>query len=128
MWQIGIMGLAKRLFAAQLLAFALISWGTPPASAADAEVAIVQPGEQESWRYDPPTLTVSAGTTVTWINGGNTTVTVTSPDLLFDSGDIPPGGRFRMTFEAPGTFRYFCVPYPNMKGSIIVTRESGASR
>ncbi len=125
MWQIGNTGLATRLFAAHLLAFALIMGATGLAAAADVQVAIVQPGDQESWRYEPPTLTIAVGTTITWVNEGSTAVTVTSPDLLFDSGDIPPGGSFRMTFEAPGTFRYFCVPYPNMKGTIVVTRESG---
>lgn len=117
----GILGLAKRLFAAHLLAFALIPWGAGLA-AADADVKIVQSGDQESWHYEPSTLTISVGTTVTWTNEGDVPATVTSPDGLFDSAEIAPGGTFRVTFDTPGTFRYFCVPYPHMKGTIVVTR------
>jgi plastocyanin len=106
-------------------AFALglvILVGVPSdAFAADAQVSIVQPSDTMSWRYDPGSLTVSAGSTVTWTNNGSTAVTVTSPDGLFDSESIGPGGSFSYTFDTPGTFRYFCVPYPHMKGVIVVS-------
>lgn len=115
--------LTRRLFAAHFAFFALMTL-TAGLVVADAEVAIVQPGDPESFRYEPGTLTVSVGTTVNWVNEGSTPVTVTSPDGLFDSEQIQPGGTFRVTFDTPGTFRYFCVPYPHMKGTIVVTRES----
>ncbi|MFN8635784.1 MAG: cupredoxin domain-containing protein [Chloroflexota bacterium] len=90
-------------------------------AAGDSQVTIVQPSDTMSWRYDPASLTVSVGSTVTWVNGGATSVTVTSPDGLFDSESIGPGGTFSFTFDTPGTYRYFCVPYPHMKGVIVVT-------
>jgi plastocyanin len=91
------------------------------ALAADAQVSVVQPSDTMSWRYDPASLTISVGSTVTWTNNGSTAVTVTSPDGLFDSESLGPGASFSYTFDTPGTFRYFCVPYPHMKGVITVS-------
>ncbi len=107
------------------VALALVLMGMPVWSvlAADAEqVVIVQPSDESSWRFDPTTVKVDVGSTVTWVNQGSVPMTVTSPDGLFDSDQIPPGGSFTATFDTPGTFRYFCVPYPHMKGVVVVTR------
>ena len=90
--------------------------------AVDAQVIVIEPGDVISWRYEPAALTVTAGTTVTWVNQGATAVTVTSPDGLFDSESIAAGASFSYIFDTPGTFRYFCVPYPHMKGEVVVTR------
>ena len=90
--------------------------------AADSQVTIVQPSDAMSLKYDPSSLTVTTGTTVTWVNNGSMSITVTSPDGLFDSETIAAGGSFSYTFDTPGTYRYFCVPYPHMKGVITVTR------
>ena len=120
------LGRAARTLAA--LALAVMSsvsgaFGLGTASAAvDAQVIVVQPNDLMSWRYDPAELTISAGTTVTWVNRGTTPITVTSPDGLFDSDEIQPGASFSLIFDTPGTFRYFCVPYPHMKGAVVVTR------
>ena len=108
--------------AALLLVLALSAAGGQPAHAADNQVIIVQPSDQLSWRFDPSTITVEAGTSVTWENQGSAPMTVTSSDALFDSGEIAPGGSYTTTFDTPGTFRYFCVPYPHMKGVVVVTR------
>lgn len=76
--------------------------------------------------FNPATLTVSAGTTVTWTNKDNMNHTVTSgtptaPDGLFDSGNLGNGGTFHFTFGNKGTFQYFCRVHANtMKGTIIV--------
>lgn len=100
--------------------------GAPSALAADGQVVIVQPSDQPadqlSWRYDPATITVSSGASVTWVNQGTVPMTVTSSDALFDSGELAPGGSYTATFDTPGTFRYFCVTYPHMKGVVVVTR------
>src|SRR5215216_2789082 len=120
-WFGRFLGPATRPVAALVLAailFALLSSG---ATAAEIQVVVVQPSDQLAWRYDPAHLTVSTGTTVTWVNQGTTPVTVTSPDGLFDSEQILPSASFSATFFTPGTYRYFCVPYPHMKGTILVT-------
>ena len=118
-------GVARTLAAVALAVACSVSgaFGLGTASAAaDAQVIVVQPNDLMSWRYDPAELTISAGTTVTWVNRGMTPITVTSPDGLFDSDEIQPGASFSLIFDTPGTFRYFCVPYPHMKGAVVVTR------
>ena len=105
-----------------LLALALSAVRADAALAADNQVIIVQPSDQASWRYDPSTITVRAGTSVTWVNQGSVPMTVTFSDRLFDSDEIAPGGSYSTTLDTPGTFRYFCVPYPHMKGVVVVTR------
>ena len=125
-WRVGG-GRARRAVGALLLALA-VSLSAPGAGAVLADevaVTIAQPGADPlAWRYDPSSLTVPAGTTVTWSNQGTTPMTVTSPDGLFDA-EVPPGGSFSVTFDSPGTYRYFCVPYPHMKGTVVVTRPPG---
>jgi len=88
------------------------------------------PGQNEVWlqnfSFNPATITVSAGTTVTWINKDNTIHTVTSgtpgsPDGIFDSGNIGNGGKFTYTFNTKGTFKYYCKPHSSsMRGTVIV--------
>lgn len=109
----------RGLFALVLSLAILVSLASD-VRAADSQVTIVQPSDAMSLKYDPSSLTVTAGSTVTWVNSGSTSVTVTSPDGLFDSETIAAGGSFSYTFDTPGTFRYFCVPYPHMKGVISV--------
>jgi plastocyanin len=108
--------------AALVFALAILAGVTSDALAADAQVVVIQPPDVLSWRYEPAQVTVTAGSTVTWVNQGSTPVTVTSPDGLFDSDTIGPGASFSYTFDTPGSFRYFCVPYPHMKGVVVVTR------
>jgi plastocyanin len=108
--------------AALVVSLVMLVTASQDVLAVDAQVIVVEPGDVISWRYDPASLTVTAGSTVTWVNQGTTAVTVTSPDGLFDSELLAPGGSFSYTFDTPGTFRYFCVPYPHMKGEIVVTR------
>jgi plastocyanin len=110
-----------RACAAFALVLAVVAVLPGDVLAADAQISIVEPADTMSWRYDPASLTVTAGTTVTWVNNGSTAVTVTSPDGLFDSDTIAAGASFSYTFDTPGTYRYFCVPYPHMKGVVVVS-------
>src|SRR5215211_3287311 len=71
--------------------------------------------------FDPGTLTVPAGATVTWTNAGSRPHTVTADDGSFDSGRLDPGEQFSQVFEQPGTFTYHCGFHPEMQGSIVVT-------
>ena len=71
--------------------------------------------------YLQPRITVSVGTTVEWTNGDPLPHTVTANDRSFNSGLIQPGKTFRHTFTKAGTFNYYCVPHPFMKGVIVVT-------
>jgi plastocyanin len=121
MFVFGLLSATRRGSAALALGLAVLVGLPSDALAADAQVSVVQPSDTLSWRYDPASLSVTAGTTVTWTNNGSTAVTVTSPDGLFDSESLGPGASFSYTFDTPGTFRYFCVPYPHMKGVVVVS-------
>lgn len=70
--------------------------------------------------YLQPRLQVTVGTTVEWTNNDPMPHTVTATDKSFDSGLINPGKTFRYTFTKPGTFNFFCVPHPFMKGTVVV--------
>ncbi len=76
----------------------------------------------KSYSFQPATLRVPAGTTVTWSNLDNVQHTVTSDvQGLFNSGVIMPGKQFVYTFVVPGTYSYHCSIHPGMKGTITVT-------
>src|SRR5204863_187404 len=57
--------------------------------------------------FSPAYLEVNIGATVTWINDDAEATHTVSSDK-FESGDIPPGGSFKSTFDNTGTFSYYC--------------------
>ena len=78
-----------------------------------------------SFGFNPTTITIAVGTTVTWTNTTGAPHTVTSDDgKSFDSGlntpISPNGGTFSFTFSKAGTFTYHCQIHPSMKATIIV--------
>jgi len=106
-------------FAAAIGFGALVLLTIGPVSAATVTVAAV------NFRFEPETRTVNVGDVVRWTFAGDPH-TVTSgapgtPDGRFDSGVRDPGGSFQVTFDSPGTFRYFCQIHPEqMFGTIVV--------
>ena len=86
----------------------------------EVDVEIVESGDLGTWGYSPAVLTVPVGTTVVWRNVGLQAHSVTSQDQLFDSRLLDSGKSWSYTFDAPGTYRYFCVPRPWMKGVVVV--------
>lgn len=83
------------------------------ASAAGRTVVI------EGVKYEPETLTVKRGETVTWINKDPFPHTVTASGV-FDSHSIPPNRSWRYTAHKAGEFAYSCTLHPNMKGTLKV--------
>ena len=77
-----------------------------------------------SYRFDPPSITVTAGTTVTWTNHDNFTHSVQLLDggLPSDPMLMQPGTSATLTFTTPGTFHYQCHLHPQqMQGTVTVT-------
>ena len=71
--------------------------------------------------FQPPALEVAVGATVVWENiDGDDDHTVTAEDGAFNSGVVPAGTAFEHTFEAAGTFLYFCAIHPEMVGTVTV--------
>ena len=70
--------------------------------------------------FDPETITVKAGTKVTWTNSDDATHTATADDGSFDTGDLDKGDSKSVTFDKPGTFTYYCRFHPFMKATVEV--------
>ncbi|HEY4780103.1 MAG TPA: cupredoxin domain-containing protein [Solirubrobacterales bacterium] len=71
--------------------------------------------------YKPASIAVPKGTTVTFTNHDTTAHTATSKQSgVFESGPIDPGKSAKITLEKTGTFTYYCLFHPFMKGTIVV--------
>ena len=81
----------------------------------------------EFW-YLPKKLKIKVGTKVTWRNESSQPHSVTDQEAKprFNSGDvdhlIEPGATWSHVFRHPGTFTYYCIIHPDMKGKIIVAK------
>jgi plastocyanin len=98
-----------------LLGLALLAF-IPTARAGGAGVTI------SDFAFDPPTLTVPAGTTVTWTNKDDEPHTVSSPDQRIDSPPLDTEDHYSLALTEPGTYAYFCRLHPHMVGQVVVTR------
>lgn len=102
----------RRRTAAALLAVGKLA---PAARAGTAEVAI------SGFAFDPPTLTIRAGTAVTWTNRDEEPHTGSSTDGRIDSPALDGDDRFSLAFTEPGSYACFCRLHPHMTGRVIVT-------
>ncbi len=75
--------------------------------------------EIRDYSFNPATIPISKGTTVTWTNKGSVQHTVTGSG--FDSGNLNTGETFSWTFNKAGTFTYGCSNHPSMTGTVTVT-------
>lgn len=77
----------------------------------------------EGFAFDPQTIEIAAGDTVTWTNNDSAqhTVTLDPAGSGFASGGLAQGATFENTFETPGSFDYFCEIHPNMTGTVVVS-------
>ena len=75
--------------------------------------------------FDPAQLNVASGTTVRFVNKDTEPHTATADNDLFDTGELEPGGSFKVYFEGSGTVTYHCELHPDMKGSIVVGEGGG---
>ncbi|HVF74330.1 MAG TPA: plastocyanin/azurin family copper-binding protein [Acidimicrobiales bacterium] len=92
-----------------------------PAAAASGSPAV----SIETFRFEPPQLTVKVGETVTFTNGDSIHHTATSgtreaKDGRFDLQMPDKGSSATHTFSEAGTFHYFCDRHPGMEGDVIV--------
>jgi plastocyanin len=71
--------------------------------------------------YNPDSVEIPVGATVTWTNSDTVPHTATAKDReALQSGTLNPGDSYSQTFDQPGTFDYFCEFHANMKGTIVV--------
>ncbi len=77
--------------------------------------------EIKNFAFNPATIEVPAGGSVTWTNQDNVPHTATGLDrAALQSGAIAFDASYTRTFDTPGTLDYFCEFHPNMKGTIVV--------
>jgi plastocyanin len=102
---------------------AAVPAGSSAASAAPVASAAAPSGQPQNATvilteqngFQPNTVTIQHGATVTWINQGTQVHTVTSnPGYYnaFDSGGLDPGKSFSYNFTIPGTYGYHSATEP----------------
>jgi plastocyanin len=74
----------------------------------------------EAFAYQPSTLTVSRGQTVTWVNRDGAAHTVTDARGGFASKRLARGGRYSRRFDRAGRYAYLCALHPGMRGAVTV--------
>jgi plastocyanin len=105
-----------------VLNFCLAAWGESAATVAtggDKKNTI----EIKDFMFNPPSITVKSGETITWINHDDEPHTVVSVGKkLQKSSALDTDQEFKITAGAPGTYEYFCSVHPKMTGTIVVEK------
>jgi amicyanin len=98
---------------------------TPSATEGGSSAPATPAGPNEvnigNFAFAPATLTVKAGTTVTWTNKDEDPHTVVDNAGAFRSQALGSGGTYSFTFPTAGTFDYICSVHPFMHGTVVVT-------
>ena len=77
----------------------------------------------KNFSFNPENLTITTGTTVTWLNQDEAIHQIDSDakvPVAFSSDSLAHGASFQFTFTRLGTFTYHCTYHPTMKGTVIV--------
>ena len=82
----------------------------------------------DNFTFNPQTLTVKAGTTVTWTNKDDIPHGIAVTNNAFKrSPALDTDDSFSFTFTTPGTYQYFCYVHPHMTGTIVVEAATGST-
>jgi plastocyanin len=69
--------------------------------------------------FVPATITVKAGTTVTWVNVDDSNHRIKLPAQM--GPRLDKGQTYQFTFSTPGTYHYECgIHGPRMSGTVVV--------
>ena len=74
----------------------------------------------DNFSFAPVMATVAAGSTVTWTNRDDVPHNIVSTEQKFKSPVLDTDQQFSHTFDAPGTYKYFCSIHPKMTGQVVV--------
>jgi plastocyanin len=100
------------------------SQASSAAAATTAASAPVRSGKVavsiRGFAFQPKTLTVTAGTRVTFTNHDQTAHTATSTKPGFDTGTVKPGKSATVLLKRPGTYTFYCQFHAFMRGTIVV--------
>jgi plastocyanin len=82
----------------------------------------------DNFTFGPQTMTVKAGTIVTWTNKDDIPHGIASANNAFaKSKALDTDDSYSFTFATPGTYQYFCYIHPHMVGTIVVEATSGSN-
>lgn len=73
-----------------------------------------------NFTFDPGTITVKAGSSVTWVNSDTVDHSIIADDESFDTGVLAPGEKGSYTFANAGTYTYHCAAHPSMTATVVV--------
>jgi plastocyanin len=115
-----------RVLGAVLAIFLLAPVGSVSAQSADATV------DMKNLAFAPLEVHIQPGQTVMWTNSEPLQHTVTADDASFDSGLIDQGDTFSQSYDAPGTYPYYCIPHGSaglkgMAATVIVDDPNALS-
>lgn len=111
--------LSWTLVFATLLSLAVLLAGTSKINATD-QPATGSEVKIDNFSFAPETLTVPAGTEVTWVNRDDIPHTIVSTDGVFKSKVRDTDEKFSFKFTKSGTYSYYCSIHPKMTGKIVV--------
>ena len=104
----------------RFLLLALILFAAGCGSSESTEpVATTEVQMAKSYRFDPKTIEIEAGDTVTWTNADNFTHTVHVDGQ--EDHKVERGESVSISFDTPGTYHYVCTLHErDMDGEVIV--------
>jgi plastocyanin len=105
----------KKLVTLAASALLALATGSSYAAADDANRIVIH-----NFMFQPTTLTVKAGSTVTWVNMDEEPHTTVSVTGLFRSAALDTSNSYSFTFDKPGTYLFVCSIHPQMTGTIVV--------
>ena len=101
-----------------LLALILFAAGCGSSSSTEP-VATTEVQMAKSYRFDPKTIEIEAGDTVTWTNADNFTHTVQVDGQ--EDHKVERGESVSISFDTPGTYHYVCTLHKrDMDGEVVV--------
>jgi plastocyanin len=107
-----------RLVLAGSVALVLLAAGCGE-SQSDEPVATTEVAMAKSYRFDPKTIEIEAGQSVTWTNEDNFTHTVQVDGQ--EDHKVERGESVSIAFEQAGTYHYVCTLHrQDMDGEVIV--------
>jgi plastocyanin len=109
-----------------MLGGAVLWWvaANTPVSAGNGPVNAGAPSPVQiavkNFMFMPASLTIKAGSAVTWVNKDEEPHTVVSDTGLFRSGAVDTNETFAFQFDKPGIYHFTCSIHPRMVGTIVV--------
>ena len=86
-----------------------------PSVSAGSQTVVIQ-----GLSFQPASLTIQTGASVTWRNDDSVSHQIASDTNAFSSPVLSPGASYTHVFDQAGTYPYHCAIHPFMTGTITV--------